>query len=76
MAFGIRLILAGIAALIAGGMFISESFEKPLEGMEPTPMWKGVMALVLGVGLFGFGVKYMLGERNTGSAETPPDSSE
>ncbi len=71
MKFGIRLILAGFAALVAGGLFVSESFEEPLEGLAPTPIWKGILAVVLGVALCGFGVKAMLDDRRSDSKSSP-----
>ena len=69
MKFGLRLIGAGLAALVAGGMFVSDSFEKPLEGMEPTPIWKGALVLMLGVGLIGFGIRYIVGENRKSAPE-------
>ena len=73
MKFGLRLIIAGLAGLGAGALFISMSFEKPVEGMAPTPIWKGVVALLLGVGLIGFGLKYMVDENREKQAS--PDES-
>lgn len=60
MKFGLRIIVSGLAALVAGAVFISMSFDEPAEGMEATPMWKGVLAIVLGIALLGYGLKYII----------------
>lgn len=60
MKFGLRLILSGIVAMAAGTVFISSSYEEPLEGMASTPIWKGILALVLGVILSGIGLRYII----------------
>lgn len=72
MKFSLRLIVSGIAALVAGGLFISQSYEKPLEGMPPTPMWKGIVAIGLGIALIGFGIRYLLSDLKSDSLATPP----
>jgi hypothetical protein len=76
MKFGLRLILASFAAFGAGALFISDSFTEPLEGLEPQPMWKGVLAVVLGVALLGFGLKYIIDEKreNGATAHSSDDS--
>ncbi len=68
MRFGLRLILAGFAACGAGALFISDSFTEPLEGLEPQPIWKGIVAAVLGVCLLGFGLKYIIDEKRENKA--------
>ncbi|TWU52026.1 hypothetical protein Poly59_36230 [Rubripirellula reticaptiva] len=68
MRFGLRLILASFAAFGAGALFISDSFTEPLEGLEPQPMWKGVVAVILGLALLGFGLKYIIDERRANKA--------
>lgn len=60
MKFGVRLILASFAAIGAGVMFVSMSLKEPLGGMAPTPIWKGILVIMLGIALFGLGVKYIL----------------
>lgn len=63
MKFGLRLIIASLAAFGAGALFISDSFTEPLEGLEPQPIWKGALLVVLGIALFGFGLKYILDDK-------------
>lgn len=74
MKFGLRLILASFAALGAGALFLSDSFAEPLEGLEPQPTWKGILLVVLGVTLLGFGLKYIVDDqRDRATAKREPN---
>ena len=60
MKFGSRLLLGGIAGVVAGGVMLSMSAEKPVEGMQPMPAWQGIAVIVLGVGLLAAGARYLM----------------
>jgi len=52
--------LGGIAGIVAGGVMLSMSAEKPVEGMQPMPAWQGIAVIVLGVGLLAAGARYLM----------------
>lgn len=60
MKVGVKLILGGIAGIAAGGVMLSMSAEKPVEGMQPMPAWQGIAVIVLGVGLLAAGARYLM----------------
>ena len=60
MKFGSRLLLGGIAGIVAGGVMLSMSAEKPVEGMQPMPAWQGIAVIVLGVGLLAAGARFLM----------------
>lgn len=72
MKFGLRLVVSGIAGLCAGALFISQSFETPPEGMQPTPMWKGFVALGLGIVLIGYGIRTLVSDMQANPEENSP----
>lgn len=60
MKVGVKLIVGGIAGIVAGGVMLSMSAEKPVEGMQPMPAWQGIAVIVLGVGLLAAGARYLM----------------
>lgn len=60
MKVGVKLIVGGIAGIVAGGVMLSMSAEKPVEGMQPMPAWQGIAVIVLGVGLLVAGGRYLM----------------
>lgn len=55
--YGTHLILTGIACFIGGLVMFSWTFEEPLQGMDPEPVWRGPTISVFGLGLLICGIR-------------------
>ena len=52
MKFHIRMIAAGVGAVIIGIVLTIDSFEKPEPGMPTLPQWHGPALIVVGIATF------------------------